>query len=62
MPGRGNQPCGELLELLPGLGYSGAVVVEISTRRAQSDQQRCADLAESLEFARSHLRPVAKVN
>lgn len=62
VPGRGNQPCGELLESLSGLHYTGAVVVEISTRRAQSDQERDADLAESLEFARSHLRPVAQVS
>lgn len=62
VPGRGSQPCAELLELLPGLGYAGMVVVEISTRRAQSDLDRYADLAESLEFARAHLRPVAKVS
>ncbi len=34
----------------------GIVVVEISTRRAQSQQERNADLEESLAFAREHLR------
>ncbi|HET9898497.1 MAG TPA: sugar phosphate isomerase/epimerase [Streptosporangiaceae bacterium] len=62
VPGRGNQPCAEILELLPGLGYTGMVVVEISTRRAVSDKDRYADLAESLEFARAHLRPVSNIS
>lgn len=56
VPGRGSQPCSELLERLHGLGYAGVVVVEISTRRALSPQERYADLAESLAFARKHLR------
>jgi len=55
VPGRGSQPCGQLLESLPGLGYTGMVVVEISTRRALTPQERLADLAESLAFARKHL-------
>ncbi len=57
VPGRGNQPCADLLRLLPGLGYTGMVVVEISTRRAQSARERETDLADSLEFARAHLHP-----
>jgi hypothetical protein len=32
------------------------VVVEISTRRALSPEERYADLEESLAFAREHLR------
>jgi sugar phosphate isomerase/epimerase len=55
VPGRGAQPCRELLELLPGTGYTGAVVIEISTRRAQTAQERRADLAESLRFAKAYL-------
>ena len=61
VPGRGSQPCRELLELLPGLGYTGMVVVEISTRRALSAKERYADLAESLRFAKAYL-PSAKVS
>jgi len=39
-------------------GFSGSVVVEVSTRRA-SEEQREADLAESLAFARLHLATAA---
>ena len=60
-PGRGNQPCRELLELLPEMGYSGMVVVEISTRRALNATQRYTDLAESLRFAKAYL-PSARVS
>jgi len=56
VPGRGNQPCGPLLERLHGSGFGGVVVVEISTRRALTPQERIADLEESLTFARKHLR------
>jgi sugar phosphate isomerase/epimerase len=56
VPGRGSQPCAELLSRLGGMGYSGTVVLEISTRRALSAQERHADLEESLNFARDHLR------
>ena len=55
VPGRGGQPCGELLGLLPGAGYPGAVVVEVKTNRAATRDDRIADLAESLAFARQHL-------
>jgi sugar phosphate isomerase/epimerase len=61
VPGRGSQPCRELLELLPGLRFSGVVVVEISTRRAQTAQDRYDDLAESLRFAKAYL-PSARVS
>ena len=61
VPGRGSQPCGPLLERLHGLHYSGMVVVEISTRRALSAQERYADLEESLAFAREHLRAASAV-
>jgi sugar phosphate isomerase/epimerase len=55
VPGRGSQPCREVLELLPGLGFNGTVVLEISTRRAQSAKERYNDLAEALRFAKAFL-------
>ncbi|MGB7820124.1 MAG: sugar phosphate isomerase/epimerase [Ornithinibacter sp.] len=54
VPGRGRQPCGEVLETLAGNGFSGHVVVEVATRRG-GEAQREVDLAESLAFARLHL-------
>ena len=54
VPGRGTQPCAELLELLASRGYDGSVVVEINTRKADSRAARQADLAESLAFTRLH--------
>jgi sugar phosphate isomerase/epimerase len=54
VPGRGTQPCAELLEALAVQEFSGSVIVEVSTRRV-SDEQRESDLAESLAFARLHL-------
>ena len=55
VPGRGGQPCAELLSLLTATGYQGVVVAEIKTNRAPTKQDRVADLAESLDFARRHL-------
>ncbi len=55
VPGRGGQPCAELLTLLPATGYSGVVVVEVNTNKAPTRDDRLADLAESLAFARKHL-------
>jgi sugar phosphate isomerase/epimerase len=55
IPGRGSQPCAELLARLGASGYAGMVIVEVNTRRAQSRQERRADLAEALEFTRRHL-------
>jgi sugar phosphate isomerase/epimerase len=55
VPGRGNQPCGELLERLAQQGFDGAVVVEVNTRRAADRAEREADLAEALAFTRLHL-------
>lgn len=53
VPGRGEQPCGELLELLAGNGFDGSIVVEVGTRKL-TPEQRTIDLAESLAFARLH--------
>jgi sugar phosphate isomerase/epimerase len=58
VPGRGTQPCGELLEHLATRGFNGSVVVEVSTRR-HSPGERELDLAAALAFARLHVVPVA---
>lgn len=55
IPGRGGQPCAELLEHLAATGWSGNVVVEVNERRAPSVAEREADLAEALAFARLNL-------
>lgn len=55
VPGRGTQPCGPILEGLAASGFSGTVVLEVSTRRAASRADREADLAEALAFTRLHL-------
>jgi sugar phosphate isomerase/epimerase len=59
VPGRGTQPCGKLLSSLAARGFTGAVAVEVSTRKSASRAARQADLAESLAFARTHLSTVA---
>ena len=58
VPGRGTQPCAELLEILARQQFSGSVVVEVSTRRLDGEQRE-ADLAEALAFARLHLAAAA---
>ena len=55
VPGRGTQPCAEFLGRLARTGYHGVVVAEVKTSRAASRDERVADLAESLAFAREHL-------
>jgi len=55
VPGRGRQPCAELLASLPGRGFTGSIAVEVATRRSVSRDEREADLAEALTFARQHL-------
>ncbi len=57
VPGRGGQPCAEVLETLATEGFAGAVVVEVSTRRLDEDERE-VDLAASLAFARLHLATV----
>jgi sugar phosphate isomerase/epimerase len=61
VPGRGTQPCAELLARLARQGYSRTVVLEINTRRAVSHDEREADLAEALAFTREHLTAAAGV-
>ena len=55
VPGRGGQPCSELLEKLVSNGFGGQIVLEVNTRHAVSPAQRARDLAEALLFARFHL-------
>ncbi|WP_410668350.1 sugar phosphate isomerase/epimerase family protein [Amycolatopsis sp. cmx-4-68] len=55
VPGRGDQPCAELLEKLVSNGFAGQIVLEINTRHAVTPAQRVRDLAEALLFARFHL-------
>ena len=59
IPGRGTQPCAAVLGKLAADHYAGMVVLEVNTRRALTREARLADLAESLEFARSHLAQAA---
>jgi len=55
VPGRGTQPCAELLEGLTVQGFDGLVVVEVNTRKAEHHAEREADLAEALAFTRLNL-------
>lgn len=55
VPGRGTQPCAEVLGKLAGDGYAGHVVLEVNTRRAATRADRRDDLAEALTFTRTHL-------
>jgi sugar phosphate isomerase/epimerase len=58
VPGRGSQPCREILEQIARRGLAGSVVVEVSTRRAESELTREEDLRDALVFARRHLAQV----
>jgi sugar phosphate isomerase/epimerase len=60
VPGRGNQPCAEVLQRLADSGYGGVVVVEINTRRCRTRYRRMELLAESLLHARLNLQPTAQ--
>ena len=55
VPGRGEQPCAELLEGLADREFDGLVVVEVNTRRCEDRAEREADLAEALAYTRLHL-------
>jgi len=55
VPGRGTQPCAEVLDRLAARRFDGHVIVEINTRRALDRAEREADLAEALAFCRLHL-------
>lgn len=59
VPGRGTQPCAEVLEHVAGSGFAGAVVLEVGTRRRPKERE--LDLRESLDFARQHLGQAVSV-
>ena len=61
VPGRGNQPCADVLERLARTGFDGSVVLEVNTRRAVNRDEREADLAEGLAFARLNLAAAGTV-
>lgn len=61
VPGRGKQPCAEVLAALAANGFDGHVVIEVNTRRAMSAAEREGDLAEALAFTRLHLGASARV-
>ena len=54
LPGRGREPVAEVLEALADRGWDGAIVAEINTRKARTEQERLDLLRETLEFARRH--------
>ncbi|KGN38163.1 sugar phosphate isomerase/epimerase family protein [Knoellia subterranea] len=60
IPGRGSQPCAEVLDTLVHNGFGGSVVVEVSTRRLSIEQREIA-LAEALAFSRLHLAGALEV-
>ncbi len=62
VPGRGTQPCAELLEGLAVQGFEGLVVVEVNTRKCDDRAEREADLAEALAFTRLNLAAAAEVD
>ncbi|MCW2724012.1 MAG: hypothetical protein JWN35_933 [Frankiales bacterium] len=55
VPGRGEQPCAELLEGLAERSFGGLVVVEVNTRKCEDRDEREVDLAEALAYTRLHL-------
>ncbi|HEX6468624.1 MAG TPA: sugar phosphate isomerase/epimerase [Streptosporangiaceae bacterium] len=60
VPGRGRQPCEQVLEKLAAGGYHGHIVLEVNTRRAAGRAERTDDLAEALAFARLHLAAASR--
>ncbi|MEG9249303.1 sugar phosphate isomerase/epimerase [Arthrobacter sp. Soc17.1.1.1] len=56
LPGQGEQRCAEALGHLAASEWDGVVAVEVSTRRARGAGEREEWLAETLRFAREHLR------
>ncbi|WP_067971413.1 sugar phosphate isomerase/epimerase family protein [Nocardiopsis trehalosi] len=60
IPGRGAQPCAELLEHLAASGYEGQIVLEVSTRKAADREARLVELAEALAFTRLHFAAGAR--
>lgn len=55
LPGHGNEPVAEVLQMLAAKGWDGSIVAEIKTRQARNDRDRLRLLRETLAFAREHL-------
>jgi sugar phosphate isomerase/epimerase len=55
VPGRGTEPTAETCEMLANSHFTGHVILEVSTSSARSAHEREVMLAESLQFARTHL-------
>lgn len=55
VPGRGAEPVAEVLQYLAAGRWSGSVVAEVNTRKAKTEGERLALLAETLDFARTAL-------
>ena len=55
VPGRGDRPVAEVLELAAARGFDGTAVIEINTRKAVDRAERRADVAAALAFCRLHL-------
>lgn len=54
-PGEGNQPCAEVLRRLANRGWSGSIILEVSTRGRRGPTTREDVLRQSLLFTRAHL-------
>ena len=54
LPGLGDQPVAEVLQMLANTGWSGSIVAEVNTRKAKDERERVEMLRETLEFARTH--------
>ncbi|PUA82715.1 sugar phosphate isomerase/epimerase family protein [Nocardioides currus] len=54
VPGRGAMGAAAFLAHIAEQGFGGHIVLEINTRKCSDRQERIADLAESLAFARQH--------
>ncbi|TFD78571.1 sugar phosphate isomerase/epimerase [Cryobacterium psychrophilum] len=57
LPGRGTEPVAEVLAMLTAAHWTGAIVAEVNTRKAQTDRERLDLLRETLAFARRHTQP-----
>lgn len=55
VPGRGTQPVVDVCQMLAASDFSGHVIAEVTTSAARTPEEREAMLAESLQFARTHL-------
>ena len=56
LPGAGNQRADEVLAELARRRYSQQIVLEVKTNNADQPGERIRQLAEALEFARTHTR------